>query len=52
MAKWNPKKWGEKVDVNHGGQEGNPITTTTKVVIVPPKAKADVTVKPLDKDGD
>jgi hypothetical protein len=25
LAKWNPKKWGEKVDLNHGGQEGNPV---------------------------
>lgn len=27
LAKWNPKKWGEKVDLNHGGQKDNPITT-------------------------
>ena len=50
LAKWNPKKWGEKVDLNHGGQENNPIKATTKVVIVPPKATAEVQVKPL-KDG-
>ena len=25
LAKWNPKKWGEKVDLNHGGQPDNPI---------------------------
>lgn len=49
LKKWNPRKWGEKVDVNHGGQEGNPIQTTTKVVIVPPKAPAEVKVKPLEK---
>ena len=27
LAKWNPKKWGEKVDLNHGGQADNPIKT-------------------------
>lgn len=26
LAKWNPRKWGEKVDVNHGGQADNPLT--------------------------
>lgn len=25
LAKWNPKRWGEKVDLNHGGQKENPI---------------------------
>jgi hypothetical protein len=25
LAKWNPRKWGEKVDVNHGGQTENPL---------------------------
>lgn len=25
LAKMNPKKYGERVDVNHGGQEGNPV---------------------------
>lgn len=51
LAKWNPKKWGEKVDVNHGGQEGNPIKATTKVVIVPSKATADVVVKAMGEDA-
>ena len=26
LAKWHPKKYGEKVDVNHGGQADNPIS--------------------------
>jgi hypothetical protein len=26
LAKWNPRKWGDKVDVNHGGQQENPLT--------------------------
>lgn len=25
LAKWNPKKWGEKVDLNHGVQPENPL---------------------------
>jgi len=26
LAKWNPKKYGDRIDVNHGGQDGkNPI---------------------------
>lgn len=30
-----PKEFGEKVDVNHGGQGDNPITTVTRVELVP-----------------
>lgn len=30
-----PKELGEKVDVNHGGQGDNPITTVTRVELVP-----------------
>ena len=52
LAKWNPKKWGEKVDLNHGGQECNPVNMTTKVVLVPAKAKADVVVKPAKQDNE
>lgn len=26
LAKWNPRKWGDRVDVNHGGQPDNPLT--------------------------
>lgn len=25
LAKWNPRKWGEKVDLNHGVQPENPL---------------------------
>ena len=25
LAKWNPRKWGEKVDLNHGVQPDNPL---------------------------
>ena len=51
LSKVLPKVFGDKLDVNHGGQEDNPIKTTTKVVIVPPKASAAVSVKPIDKGG-
>ena len=27
LAKWNPRKWGEKVDMNHGVQPENPLAT-------------------------
>lgn len=30
-----PKEFGDKVDVNHGGQGDNPITTVTRVELVP-----------------
>ncbi|SDC66183.1 hypothetical protein SAMN05428966_10263 [Massilia sp. PDC64] len=30
-----PKELGEKVDVNHGGQDGNPLTTVTRIELVP-----------------
>ena len=26
LAKWDPKRYGDKVDVNHGGQPDNPFT--------------------------
>lgn len=26
LAKWHPKRYGDKVDVNHGGQPENPLT--------------------------
>lgn len=32
-AKLKPKKYGEKVDMNHGGQDGNPIKTESKVIL-------------------
>lgn len=27
LAKWNPRKWGEKVDLNHGVQPDNPLAS-------------------------
>lgn len=32
LAKWNPRKWGEKVDVNHGVQPENPLATLVQRV--------------------
>lgn len=26
LAKWDPKRYGDKIDVNHGGQKENPLT--------------------------
>ena len=25
LAKWDPKRYGDKMDLNHGGQTGNPV---------------------------
>lgn len=33
LAKMNPKKYGDKVDLNHGGQADNPVTFNIKDVI-------------------
>lgn len=46
-AKIAPKKYGDKVDLNHGGQQGNPIEVKTKVVIVPGKQAAETIVREL-----
>lgn len=32
-----PKEFGDKVDVNHGGQGDNPLTTVTRIELVPMK---------------
>lgn len=50
LAKWNPRKWGDKIDLNHGGQENNPVEVKTKVVVVPSKQAAETIVKKLPKD--
>lgn len=35
LAKWNPKKYGDKVDVNHGGQNGeNPVKSVLTIEVV------------------
>jgi hypothetical protein len=40
LAKWNPKKWGDKVDLNHGVQPENPLAELfTKVAGTPIKPK-------------
>lgn len=51
-AKIAPKKYGEKVDLNHGGQENNPVEVKTKVVVVPSKQAAETIVKKLEREGD
>lgn len=33
LAKWDPKRYGDKVDVNHGGQAGNPIESKMEATI-------------------
>lgn len=52
LAKWNPRKWGEKVDLNHGGQEGNPVQVKAKIVMIPAKVPAETHTKPLEREGD
>lgn len=37
LAKWHPKKYGDRVDVNHGGQGDNPLQTVTRIELVPMK---------------
>lgn len=32
LAKWNPKKYGEKIDLNHGGQKDNQLPPATVIV--------------------
>jgi hypothetical protein len=40
LAKWNPKKYGDKVDMNLGGQTDNPIKAAITVEFVNPKPKS------------
>lgn len=49
-AKLRPKKYGEKVDLNHGGQPENPVQVATKVVVVPQKSAAVVEKRPIEKE--
>jgi hypothetical protein len=44
LAKWNPKKWGEKVDLNHGGQKENPLVALVQQI--------GGTALPVVKDGE
>ena len=43
LAKLQPKKYGEKIDLNHGGQEGNPVLALLQQV-------SGNTLKPTDDD--
>jgi hypothetical protein len=54
LAKWDPKRYGDKIDLNHGGQEGNPVQVKTKVVMVPLKQVAETMTRKLteeERDG-
>lgn len=33
-AKIAPRKYGDKIDVNHGGQKGNPVEAVTRIELV------------------
>lgn len=37
LAKWDPKRYGDKVDVNHGGQDGNPVNMNWQIQFVKPR---------------
>lgn len=32
LARWDPKRYGDKVELNHGGQSDNPIVTRIELV--------------------
>lgn len=36
LAKWDPKRYGDKVDLNHGGQDGNPVNMNWTIDFVKP----------------
>lgn len=33
LAKWNPRKYGDKLDINHGGQADNPMALLLQQVM-------------------
>ena len=33
LSKWSPAKYGDKLDLNHGGQPDNPITIVETVIV-------------------
>lgn len=37
LSKWYPKKYGDRIDLNHGGQGDNPLQTVTRIELVPMK---------------
>jgi transposase len=36
LAKWDPKRYGDKMDLNHGGQDGNPVNMNWQINFVKP----------------
>ncbi|HBI70015.1 MAG TPA: hypothetical protein DDZ22_13690 [Massilia sp.] len=36
LSKWAPKKYGDRMDVNHGGQDGNPVNMNWQINFVKP----------------
>lgn len=36
LAKWDPKRYGDKLDLNHGGQDGNPMSMNWQIEFVKP----------------
>lgn len=42
-----PKKWRDKQELEHSGKDGEPIEVKTRVVLVPQKQSAQVSVEPL-----
>jgi hypothetical protein len=37
LAKWDPKRYGDRLDLNHGGQDGNPMNMNWSINFVKPK---------------
>lgn len=35
LAKWDPKRYGDKLDLNHGGQRGNPVAAIVRTIVDP-----------------
>lgn len=50
LAKWDPKRYGEKVTLR--GDEESPVQAVTKLVIVPPKQSAEVSTAPIRKQAE
>lgn len=42
-----PRKWRDKQELEHSGKDGAPIEVKTRVVLVPQKQSAEVSVEPL-----
>lgn len=36
LAKWDPKRYGDRQAIDHGGQEGNPVRTESTVLEIVP----------------